>query len=84
MNLVVYEWRSDKAWKVIAVNLAGTPSQAYVQFQESALSGGDYIFYDELHDVRYPRTGEELRRLGLFVRLEGFQAHLFDITPAGT
>jgi hypothetical protein len=40
----------------------------------------DYIFYDELHDVRYPRKGEELHAKGLFVRLEGFQSHLFDVT----
>ena len=71
-----------KTWKLIAVNLAGSTSQAYVQFEESALSDKGYIFYDELHDVRYPRTSDELRRLGLFVRLEGFQAHLFDITAA--
>jgi hypothetical protein len=79
-NLIAYQWRSPKAWKVIAVNLRGTPSQGRVQLGESIASGSDYIFHDELHDVRYPRNGAELRERGLFVRLEGFQAHLFDVS----
>ena len=31
-NLVVYEWRSEKAWKLIAINLAGGSSQGRVHF----------------------------------------------------
>jgi hypothetical protein len=41
-----------------------------------------YVFSDELNNVRYDRTGDELHNVGLFVRLEGFQAHIFSITPA--
>jgi hypothetical protein len=41
-----------------------------------------YVFNDELNNVRYDRTGDELHNLGLFVRLEGFRAHIFSITPA--
>jgi hypothetical protein len=83
-NIVTYEWRLEKSWKVAAVNLAGEASQGRIQFGDTVLADQDYIFYDELHDVRYPRKGEELHGMGLFVRLEGFQAHLFDITPAVT
>jgi hypothetical protein len=81
-NLITYQWRSAKAWKMIVVNLKEIASQGRVKFEPSLLSGTDYIFYDELHDVRYPRKGKELRESGLFVRLEGFQAHLFDVSSA--
>ncbi len=81
-NLAVYEWRSEKAWKIIAVNIAGTASQGRVRLGELVSPSKQYIFYDELHDVRYPRSGEELRNLGLFVRREAFDAHLFDVTVA--
>ncbi len=81
-NIITYEWRSEKSWRVAAVNLAGDPSQGRIQLGESVLGDRNYIFYDELHNVRYPRKGEELRVSGLFVRLEGFQAHLFNVTPA--
>jgi hypothetical protein len=81
-NIITYEWRTGNSWKVVAVNLAGEASQGMIALGDSVLANRDYIFYDELHDVRYPRKGEELHTAGLFVRLEGYQAHLFDVTLA--
>ena len=81
-NLVAYEWRLEGVWKLIVVNVAGTPSQGRIRFGDRALSAGEYVFHDELDDARYARSGDELRRLGLFVRRDGFQAHLFDVSPA--
>ena len=81
-NLIAYEWRSGKAWKVVAMNLAGRPSQGRIRFNGRQLSASQYLFYDELNDVRYLRGGDELRSQGLFVRRDGFGAHLFDVSPA--
>jgi hypothetical protein len=81
-GLLVYEWRSKKAWKIIAVNLAAGASQGRVRLGDRVDPAQQYIFYDELNEVRYDRAGEELHSVGLFVRLEGFQAHIFSITPA--
>ncbi len=80
-NLVVYEWRSEKSWKIVAVNLAGYASQGRVHFGDRLFPAKEYVFYDELNDVRYIRTGDELRSPGLFVRRDGFDAHLFDVSP---
>jgi hypothetical protein len=80
-NLVAYEWRLEEAWKVIVVNLAGATSQGRIRFGDRPLPAEEYVFHDELDDTRYPRSGDELRRLGLFVRRDGFQAHLFDVSP---
>lgn len=79
-NLIACEWRSEKSWKVIAVNLAGCPSQGRVHF-DRPLSAAEYVFHDQLNDVRYVRDAGELLGLGLFVRRDGFGAHLFDISP---
>jgi len=81
-NLIVYEWRSENSWKIIAANLAGYGSQGRVHFGDRALPAREYVFYDELHDVRYVRSSDELRSVGLFVRREGFDGHLLDVTPA--
>ncbi len=81
-NLVVYEWLSEKAWKVISINLAGFASQGRVHFGDRPLAAKEYVFYDELNDVRYVRAADELRGPGLFVRREGFDAHLFNVSPA--
>lgn len=81
-NLAVYEWRSAKSWKVIVGNLAGNAAQGRVKLGDRVSTAAQYIFYDQLNDVRYERSGEELRNLGLFVRREAFQAHLFDVSSA--
>jgi Alpha amylase, catalytic domain len=80
--LLVYEWRSAKAWKIIAVNLAAYTSQGRVHLAGRVSPAQNYIFNDELNNVRYDRTGQELHNIGLFIRRDPFQAHLFDITPA--
>lgn len=81
-NLIVYGWRSPRAWKMIVVNLSGGPAQGRVHLGDRVSKEKEYIFYDQLNDVRYPRNGEELTNIGLFVRRDAFQAHLFDITIA--
>jgi hypothetical protein len=80
--LLVYEWRSSKAWKIIAVNLAAYASQGRVHLAGRVSPAQNYIFNDELNNFRYDRTGQELHEIGLFIRRDPFQAHLFDITPA--
>jgi hypothetical protein len=80
-NLVVYEWRSEKAWKVMAMNLAGGASQGRVHFSDRSWAVKEYVFYDELNDARYVRSAEELSGVGLFVLRPGYDAHLFNVTP---
>lgn len=81
-NLIVYEWRSEKVWKVIVVNLAGCASQGRVKMGNRVSPARQYVFRDQLNEERYVRSGEELHSIGLFVRREGGQAHLFDVAPA--
>lgn len=81
-NLIACEWRAKNSWKVIAVNLAGSASQGRVKLGDRAALDQQYKFNDELNEVIYPRSGQELHDIGLFVRLEAGQAHLFDVTSA--
>lgn len=81
-NLVACEWRHENAWKLIVVNLTGAVAQGRIPLGDRPLPAQEYVFRDELDGASYPRTGDELRRLGLFVRREAFQAHLFDVTPS--
>lgn len=81
-NLIAYEWRSAAAWKIIVVNLSGGTAQGLIRLADRVSPANEYTFYDQLHEVRYPRFGQELSNIGLFVRRDPFQAHLFDITVA--
>ncbi len=80
-NLVAYEWRSKDSWKVIVVNLAGGASQGRIPFGGRPLAAKQYAFRDELDGTLYTREGDALRTRGLFVRRDGFGAHLFDVSP---
>jgi hypothetical protein len=82
-NLLIYEWKLRATWKLIAINLKEFRCCAWVRFKSSCTGSNEYVLYDELHDVRYARKAEELRQPGLFIGLDGFQTHLFDVTPVG-
>ena len=81
-NLVAYEWKSKDSWKVIAVNLAGGASQGRIPFAGHSLPAQRYNFADLLDGTIYVRESDELRNRGLFVRRDGFGAHIFDVTAA--
>jgi hypothetical protein len=79
-GLIACEWRSPKAWKLIAVNLSPGISQGRIPLGERVSAEKQYMFYDELNDVHYPRAGANLHASGLFVQRDGYKAHLFDVT----
>jgi hypothetical protein len=79
-NLFVYEWRSPQAWKLIAVNMSGATAQGRVKLPGRTQRGKTYIFCDQLNGVKYPRSGDEIADVGLFVRRDAYGAHLFDVT----
>ncbi|HXW55841.1 MAG TPA: alpha-amylase family glycosyl hydrolase [Candidatus Cybelea sp.] len=80
-SLLAYEWRLDEAWKMIVANLSAGTAQGHILLGDRVSSSSEYVLNDELNDARYPRPGQELQNPGLFVRLDGFRAHLFDIRP---
>jgi hypothetical protein len=81
-NLIACQWFTKDAQKAVIVNLANTISQARIRFGEEISARRQYFFMDQLHDVRYPRDGGEISAKGLYVRLDPYRAHLFDVTPA--
>jgi Alpha amylase, catalytic domain len=81
-NLIVYDWQTENCWKLVVVNLANAVSQARIQLGDRIAQGRRYRFNDQLNQAVYLREGDELRGPGLYVRLEAFQAHLFEIAPA--
>ncbi len=82
-GLIAYEWRNDNAWKLIVVNLAGGTCQGRIPLAGAVDAGANYTFWDQVNDVKYPRSGAELTTMGLFVRRDRFEAHLFDVTKSG-
>jgi Alpha amylase, catalytic domain len=80
-SLIVCEWRSRAAWKMVVTNISGGAAQGRIALTGSVEPSAQYTFDDELNGVQYQRDGNELHTSGLFVRREPFDAHLFDIKP---
>lgn len=78
-HIIAYEWRTEQSWKLIAANVSDAVSEARIVVADEKWPAGNYLFFDALHDVTYQRAATELRERGLYVRLDPWRAHLFDI-----
>ncbi len=81
-NLIAYDWQTENSWKLIVVNFGEATAQGRLHLGDRIQAGRSYRFNDQLNQAVYLRDGDELRAAGLYVRLDGFQAHLFEIAPA--
>jgi len=81
VDLVAYRWRADSSYKLVVVSLGSGASQCHIPFHDELDLARDYTFHDQLHDAAYERRGEDLAAYGLYVRLEPYRAHLFDVRP---
>jgi glycosidase len=75
-DIVAYRWRSAARLAIVVVNLRGSPSQAHVAVAADLPPGAGFDFHDTLTGARYRWTRESLEQGGLYVRLEGGQAHV--------
>jgi glycosidase len=72
----------ENAWRVIVVNLSGSVSQGKIDLSGHALPEKEYVFHDLIDDRRYRWNCDDLGRGGLYVRLEAYQVHLFEVSAA--
>lgn len=78
-NLVAYQWHKNDTLKVIAANLSSAPAQANITVDAPIDAARRHLFHDQLNDRSYVWEGRDLARTGLFVRLEAFRSHIFDV-----
>ncbi len=82
-NLIAYQWRSGGDVALIVVNLGASSSQGRVYLDPPVDSSRQHLFSDVLNDRNYQRDGRDLAVNGLFVRLEGYRAHIFKVSIRG-
>jgi hypothetical protein len=79
-NLVAWGWRGESR-KLVVVNLGEVASSGHVSLPWDDLRGRTWQLDDAAAGARYERSGDDLRD-GLYVALEPWSWHLFDLTPA--
>jgi hypothetical protein len=77
-SLVAYAWRRGAELVIVAVNLADRDAQGLVQLSDLP-EGAAFSFDDRLSDRRY-RWDREKLRTGVYVRLPGGGAHVFEVS----
>ena len=85
-SLLALAWTPQAARRslgyLIVTNLGGLRGYARLPLPAAEYAADkSYVFYDYFDGKRYEREGRELIWPGLYVALEGHQAHLFEVTP---
>ena len=81
-DLIAYMWRSEGGTKLIAVNLGNGAATGRIYFSEDLLSAPTLRFDDLLNNTTYDRKSADLKHWGLFIKLNSFGAHVFDVKTA--
>ena len=80
-NLVAWGWRGDGPRKLVVVNLGDAPAAGHVSLPWDDLRGRAGSSPTRRRGEAYERSGDDLRD-GLYVALDPWAWHLFDLTPS--
>ena len=78
-NIVSYLWWINDNYRLIVVNYSPDPSKAHVRISPFHFNTYTWKFTDLLHQKSYTYDGKDLYKYGLYVELEAWQGHIFDI-----
>lgn len=80
-NLIAWSWsgRGIPQRHVVVVNLSGAPAQGRVPLPWADLRGSTHHLEDRLGGLDIDRDGDELTAPGLFVALDPWRFHLFNV-----
>jgi hypothetical protein len=83
-SFVAHAWRGAGGERiVIAVNYAPHPSQCYLGLPFPEISNRSVRFSDTLSDACYIRDGNELLACGLYLDMQPWSYHVFDLEVPG-
>jgi glycosidase len=81
---VCFAWQDSKeALLVVVVNYAPNQSQCYLRLPFDRLRGNAVCFRDLMGPARYNRDGDEILSRGLFLDLEPWGHHVFEVKFSG-
>jgi hypothetical protein len=77
-NLLAWCWRSAGETAVVIVNYSPDPAQGRLRVPLPEAKTG-VLFHDELTGTTYERDPDEVRGPGLYIAMEPYQSHLFNM-----
>lgn len=79
LNILSYLWWTSNNYRLIVVNYSSIPSKAHVRVKPFHFDTHEWIFTDLLTNKTYSYNGEDLFKHGLYVELNAWNGHIFDI-----
>lgn len=78
-NIIAYQWITEKDRLLIVVNYSLQSSRAHIILEEIDYGVTNWSFNDLLNQKNYSYNGQDLKEKGLFIRLEPWKGHLFQV-----
>ncbi|MDD1753232.1 MAG: hypothetical protein LUQ38_09120 [Methanotrichaceae archaeon] len=80
-NLLAWCWRKNESFCLIVINLSSVRSQGLIKLPWNELNSRNWHLKDTLSAQEFERDGDEMLHPGLYVDLEGWKIHFFEIVP---
>jgi Alpha amylase, catalytic domain len=78
-RLLAWTWTNDERWYLIVVNLTDQRADGRIRLSSSHLGRGAIELDDVLSGEHYERDADQVEREGLYVALDGWNVHLFEV-----
>ncbi|MFX0186274.1 MAG: alpha-amylase family glycosyl hydrolase [Candidatus Hodarchaeota archaeon] len=78
-NLIAYTWSFINKNILIVVNFSTYPTRGHVRIKDVHYGFNEWTFRDLLTEEEYIYKGEDLDTYGLYVDLDAWKGHIFDI-----
>jgi hypothetical protein len=78
-NILSYLWWKNNIYRLIVVNYSSNPSKAHIITNVIKFNTNEWIFTDLLNQKEFIYKGKDLDEFGLFVDLNPWKGHIFDI-----
>jgi hypothetical protein len=79
-SLLAYRWRGDDGYRAVIINLDAAPAHGHIRIGGDLATSPRYDFADLLNQQNYIREYDDLAANGLYVRLDGYHAHIFAVS----
>jgi hypothetical protein len=78
-NIISYLWWVDNKYRLIVVNFSQYFSKAHVRIDPLDYGSDKWVFKDLLTENEFQFEGKDLDEYGLYVELEAWKGHVFNI-----
>jgi glycosidase len=75
-NMLAWQWKSEDKLVVVTINYSDGTSQCRLKFYPET-NKQNIVLTDGLTGIKYKRSVEEIKTVGLYVELKGYNSHIF-------